>query len=136
MPTYEMTPDEMAKQLVKSVQSAPMEDQTKTPEFGQWFGKSKVVDDAGKPAVLYHVSKSADVTDFNPLSHFGTKEQAYSLFAGRLRRGEQPSKATYPVYVKAENPLRIEDRQNNSVQSMLEQTNPELAKQMNDEIRE
>ena len=41
------------------------EDQTQTPEFKKWFGKSKVVDHSGKPLVLYHGSLS-DFTNFAP----------------------------------------------------------------------
>lgn len=35
--------------------------QTDTPEFKRWFGDSKVVDESGKPLVVYHGVKDADV---------------------------------------------------------------------------
>jgi tRNA nucleotidyltransferase (CCA-adding enzyme) len=107
-----------------------------TPEFKEWFEGSVVIDSEGKPAVMYHTSKSADVTEFFPLSHFGTKEQALSLFEGRRGRGETPSVASYPVYLSIKNPLRIEDRMSNSVQSLLEQIDPELSRKINKEITE
>lgn len=34
-------------------------DQTETPEFRKWFGDSKVVDDQGKPLVVYHGAPDA-----------------------------------------------------------------------------
>jgi hypothetical protein len=39
--------------------------QTKTPEFKQWFGRSKVVTPAGEPKVMYH-GTSRDITTFRP----------------------------------------------------------------------
>ncbi len=33
-----------------------LDEQTETPEFKRWFGDSKVVDDNGKPKVMYHGS--------------------------------------------------------------------------------
>ena len=38
--------------------------QTETLQFKEWFGKSKVVDEAGKPLVVYHGS-TADFTEFS-----------------------------------------------------------------------
>lgn len=40
-------------------------DQTETPEFKNWFGASKVVDEAGKPLELYHGSL-VDFKEFRP----------------------------------------------------------------------
>jgi len=39
--------------------------QQKTPEFKQWFGNSKVVDERGNPKVMYH-GTSSDITEFRP----------------------------------------------------------------------
>jgi hypothetical protein len=39
--------------------------QTETPEFKQWFGKSKIVTPAGEPKVMYH-GTSRDITTFRP----------------------------------------------------------------------
>ena len=38
---------------------------TKTPEFKQWFGKSKIVDEDGEPKVMYH-GTARDITAFRP----------------------------------------------------------------------
>ena len=37
--------------------------QTDTPAFKKWFGDSKVVDDAGKPLVVYHGTTATDYVD-------------------------------------------------------------------------
>jgi hypothetical protein len=39
--------------------------QTNTPEFKQWFGKSKIVDKNGEPKVMYH-GTARDITTFRP----------------------------------------------------------------------
>jgi hypothetical protein len=39
--------------------------QTNTPEFKKWFGKSTIVDDDGKPMVMYH-GTARDITEFRP----------------------------------------------------------------------
>ena len=51
-----------AKQVTggKASLSAP-----KTPEFKQWFGKSKIVGRDGKPKVMYH-GTARDITEFRP----------------------------------------------------------------------
>lgn len=36
------------------------------PNFKDWFGKSKIVDEEGKPMVVYHGSGSKDITEFDP----------------------------------------------------------------------
>ncbi|MES3041788.1 MAG: hypothetical protein V4730_11655 [Pseudomonadota bacterium] len=38
---------------------------TDSPEFERWFGDSKVVDDAGKPLVVYHGSPNAGIKTFD-----------------------------------------------------------------------
>jgi hypothetical protein len=44
--------------------------QTSTPAFKKWFGDSKVVDENGKPLVVYHGTDKADFSVFNPASYF------------------------------------------------------------------
>ena len=38
--------------------------QTETPEFKEWFGDSKVVDEDGRPLVVYHGSRKGGFTEF------------------------------------------------------------------------
>jgi hypothetical protein len=47
--------------------------QTDTPEFKNWFGDSKVVDDKGKPLIVYH----------------GTRKGGFEFFKGKYRKDEQ-----------------------------------------------
>jgi len=52
---------------------------TSTPAFKRWFGDSKVVDDEGKPLVVYHGTRS-DFTEFdmqNPAGALGNPKGAY-----------------------------------------------------------
>jgi len=44
--------------------------QTATPQFKQWFGDSKVKDEAGKPLVVYH-GTTQDIKSFDPSKSFG-----------------------------------------------------------------
>lgn len=39
--------------------------QTDTPAFKRWFGDSKIVDDNGKPMIVYHGSPSSEITVFD-----------------------------------------------------------------------
>ena len=81
--------------------------QTDTPEFKRWFGDSKVVDDQGKPLVVYHGGFD-DITEFRPTAYFGDKETANQFadeeYRGweRLAEGERPN--VMPVYLSLQNP--------------------------------
>jgi hypothetical protein len=92
---------------------------TETPEFKRWFGDSKIVDDDGRPMVVYH-STGSDFTSFREGQHFGTQRQSNQIITGktqvteaRQRLGMEPESPTeyrtIPVYLKIENPLRVED---------------------------
>lgn len=69
--------------------------------FYKWFGDSKVVDEQGRPLVVYHASNAKfDTFEKGDIGfHFGTKEAAEQ----RLPDAE----FTYPVYLKIENPLKL-----------------------------
>lgn len=99
------------------------EKQTETPEFRQWFGESKVVDEVGQPLRVYH-GTDADFDRFS-MEHFGKTD------AGARGRGfyfsESPEYAgrvansaaegglggaganIIPVYLKADRPLTWDD---------------------------
>ncbi len=68
--------------------------------FWKWFGDSKVVDESGRPLVVYHGTKNQfskfEVGHF--FYHFGTKEAA-----------KQMGNILIPVYLKIDNILRTED---------------------------
>ena len=81
------------------------EDQTQTPAFKRWFGNSKVVDDDGKPLVVYH-GTGADIRKFDQSKQdirdsgfwFGSKEDAGG-YAYREDGGN-----IMPVYLSIANP--------------------------------
>lgn len=79
--------------------------QTETPAFRRWFGASKVVDAHGKPMVMYHATTS-NFLAFSPDCHFGTQAQAHQILD--LRRNES-NQHLIPVYLRVENPKRVED---------------------------
>lgn len=88
-----------------------------SPEFQRWFGDSKVVDENGRPLVVYHGTLSGDFNIFRTNSareggaHFGDAKQANARIdnlAPLLRPEEKPSRII-PVFLRIENPLRLND---------------------------
>lgn len=87
---------------------SPARDMTDTPEFKAWFDGSQVVDEDGRPKVVYHNTGSSDNfsvfrTDRELGAHFGTVDQANE-------RGPGIGRSTMPVYLSIKNPLRLEDK--------------------------
>jgi len=87
-----------------------------TKEFKQWFKKSKIVDDNGKPLVVYHTGafdadeiisgaeknrRENSPYDGNQGIYF-TDDPSYSAVYG-----SSDGKATYPVYLSIQNPYII-----------------------------
>ena len=89
---------------------------TGTAAFQSWFGESQVVDDQGKPLVVYH-GTTRDVEAFTGAGsrvgwdtgfsgegyYFGSQHTA-SIYAG-----EEHGSNVLPVYLKMEHPLRIQE---------------------------
>ena len=90
---------------------------TDTPEFKTWFGKSKVVDEAGEPLVVYHGTRG-DFEVFEPSlesAHYGTgsyftdrPEYASVFTKNRGERLGEMEGSIIPSYVSIENPLEID----------------------------
>jgi ADP-Ribosyltransferase in polyvalent proteins len=93
-----------------------------SPEFTAWFGDSKVVDENGQPLVVYHGTRGGpDIESFATrmekwsgaglLSvgvHFGTAPAANERLTQRA--GVRPAgDRVYPVYLRLENPVRVDD---------------------------
>jgi predicted RNA binding protein YcfA (HicA-like mRNA interferase family) len=96
---------------------APQED---TPQFKKWFKQSAVVDADGKPLVVYHGTSPGGFSEFNPESHFGTKQAAEDrmrMYLGRSakRAGTAGSESFYPVYLSIQNPLDVTDKEASDV---------------------
>lgn len=90
-------------------------DQTMTPEFKRWFGDSKVVDEQGRPLVVYH-GTNADFSEFDPeaqgSSGQGSGEPGFFFEASpdnAARYTRQGGGANVmPVYLSLKNPLIVE----------------------------
>ena len=79
--------------------------------FKNWFGGSKVVDEQGKPLVVYH-GTTADIKEFKTGgSKYGRVQGAYFTSNPdswkKMFKGE--GKAAYPVYLKIEHPAYRSD---------------------------
>jgi hypothetical protein len=93
-----------------------------SPAFRNWFGESKVVDDTGKPLVVYHGTGS-DITQFDPdrsrdAGIWFTPEQGMAgLYAGNL-----PGANIMPVYVRLLNPYEasVGDSRFGSIEKALD----------------
>jgi len=104
-----------------------------TPEFKKWFGDSKVVDEDGKPLVVYHGAKSSFDEFFlgkKQKEHFGDAYWKYGQYftpdpnvAGHfaLTKGfkvisnktgkDISTPQTYPVYLNIKKPLIIDSEE-------------------------
>lgn len=96
---------------------------TDSKYFKKWFGDSKVVDESGKPLVVYHGSPSHDITIFDSdktlygeiskgFNFFTNKKSAYqdsaddyANFAGT--NGYRRNGKVYETYLKIQKPLHI-----------------------------
>ncbi len=102
---------------------AAAEAQTDTPSFKKWFGKSKVVDEQGKPMVVYHGTKSP-VGEFGesrigggslgPLGNYTVER--HGIFAAEdpamaqefaEQGGETSNSAIQPLFIRIESPLDL-----------------------------
>jgi hypothetical protein len=106
--TYDM------RRLITLVESVLEGIAVDSPDFKQWFGRSKVVDRHGRPLRVYH-GTSEQFERFAPGSHFGTTRAANQrvTFLGR--------DAAYvrPVYLRIENPLRVTDQEASDEATLL-----------------
>jgi len=57
---------------------------TNTPEFRRWFGKSVVVDDNGKPLIVYHGSEKAGFTVFETDGGSAKTKGTGAFFSNKL----------------------------------------------------
>lgn len=85
--------------------------QEKTPEFKKWFGDSKVVDENGKPKVMYHGTPRSGFSTFDrKASGRDGLDSLGSWFTNspdqaRLYSGAIDGSAIYPVHLSIKNPV-------------------------------
>jgi len=107
------------------VKKSVREKQTKTPEFKAWFGDSKVVDEDGKPLVVYHGTKAATFSDnaftlgktgsasdpgwFGKGIYFTDNLDRAETYAGKSVLQDSPhvTGSVHSVFLSMRNPLRI-----------------------------
>lgn len=84
--------------------------QQETPEFKNWFGESKVVDEQGKPLVVYHGTSAPDFTSFRTKTGYNYGPGAY-FTPEPIRASEYAETRTgsrvYPAYVSLKKPYRV-----------------------------
>lgn len=94
-----------------------------TPAFKRWFNKSKVIDDKGKPLVMYHgTSRSESGEPFSKVDvyasnyglmgmggYFTDNPEVASEYTSK-GRGETPT--VYPVYLSIKNPMDMDGTAN------------------------
>ena len=92
-------------------------DQTTTPEFKKWFGKSKVVDEDGVPQVMYH-GTGADIESFKGkqassifVADHPIVGEAYAEASAQWlkKHGMEGGANIMPVFAKAEHPFDYEN---------------------------
>lgn len=105
--------------------------QVDSPEFRQWFGKSKVVDENGNPKLIFHGTRGEPFDTFDPTMgegsgiHAGSREQAFDRIMylndfkqdgalnkklyGVDERGYHHPYRMYPLFGRLENPIEIHD---------------------------
>lgn len=83
---------------------------TETPEFKAWFGDSKVVDENGKPQILYHATTS-DFTEFsNPYAESNiTMASSSPEYTNLHISGQGKHSRSMPIFVQAERPLDLRE---------------------------
>ena len=96
-------------------------DVTRTKEFRRWFGDSKVVDERGRPLVVWHGSpRNVDpfyVFDFDRAidlgMHFGTAASAFDVIGTRSSYAMHPTSPLWrhvrPFYLSLQHPVFLSD---------------------------
>lgn len=90
--------------------------QTETPAFRDWFRDSKVVDDQGRPLVVYHgtnknISEIKSPGRGKPAGWFAANPELANLFTGggrqNMGKGGKKGGVVYPVYLSLQNPVDL-----------------------------
>lgn len=104
------------QQEFNALSESAREQQQNSPEFKKWFEGSKVVDENGKPLVVYHGTDSKEA--FNMFARFAEKDYGFhgqgyyfsvdpEVAENYSRRWKEPGYSIggiYPVYLSIKNP--------------------------------
>jgi hypothetical protein len=106
-----------------------------TKEFKQWFGDSKVVDDAGNPLVVYHATTNFDGNEFKPskkVNRSGNPDGYYFTYdiedANRYA-GTEEGAEIIPAFLSIKNPYPY-GQKNVHTKAMVDQFEKELRSQV------
>ena len=78
--------------------------QVKTPEFKNWFGDSKIINDDGQPMVVYH-GTDLEFDEFKDVGKTNSRLLGDGFyFASDKQQAQTYGKNVYEVYLKIENP--------------------------------
>lgn len=128
--------------------AVPKKPQTETPEFKKWFGDSKVVDEKGKPLVVYHGTE-ADFTRFADLGNLGIGHFAkhpeltndfLNVDRGSALGVKNPrfdvESNVKPVYLQLQNPIKLPDLTSWNLTSVQAALSTKLKKSAPELVRE
>lgn len=96
------------------VESGSTKDIISTSQFAKWFHGSKVIDDNGKPLIVYH-GTTGGFDQFKYSQdlgfHFGTLEQAEKIADNKAARFKSigAGSSVFPVYLSIKNPVVAPD---------------------------
>jgi len=108
IPPPKSKPTAKSKLQKKTKQMVPGEN-TKTPAFQNWLGKSVLKDELFEPIVMYH-GTNENFDEFMPMTYMSSSPEVGNFYA-RDHRGERQNPGTnddgqvYPVYARIENPF-------------------------------
>ena len=123
--SYQSAPDTLFQEGIKYDNNGKAD--TNSPEFKKWFGDSKVVDENGKPLVVYHGTPSKedisifdkskigtrDEGEFGKLFYFTANEDYAKIYSktsvanvGYVNTNQRQGQII-PVYIKLENPRYV-----------------------------
>ena len=94
---------------------------TESKYFKKWFGKSKVVDEAGKPLVVYHgTNRIFNKFKKGKRGYLGKGIYLTNQKSKAERYTDYGEEGIMPLYLKLENPLVIEGRAGDVPKAILE----------------
>lgn len=97
--SYQSAPETLFQKGIKYDKNGKAD--TNSTEFKKWFGDSKVVDENGKPLVVYHGTK-ADFDTFRPSKDGALGQGMYFSLSEEYARGV--GKNVMPVYLSIKKP--------------------------------
>lgn len=113
-PGFDITPELRTKAMEGMPLFSQERKQIDTPEFKRWFGDSKVVDENGRPLIVYHGTQGnfdsfrpTTQGQFGPGIYMTASPVEASKYAGATSTvGDSPN--VMPLHVAMKNPLHVE----------------------------